>query len=251
MVSQVLYLHDSFRAPLEKVIMGTPPHIIIYSHGFGTRQDDMGLFPDIVRHFPDIQHVTFDYNTVNEAERTLSVPPFSVQARKLEEVVAQVRLNHPEAIIDIIAHSQGCLVVALARLENIRKVIFLAPKVTNDVQKTAARFAERPGSLVNLEGESTLARSDGSITLVGAKFWQELQAVNPGALYNQLGQRVNLTIIRGAQDTIAIGDLKVDSGVHVLTLPGDHSFNGDARAGLSLVIEQAIGMRGSTDEKSI
>lgn len=204
----------------------TSQHVIIYSHGFGTRQDDVGLFPDIARHFPDMRHIMFDYNGVNESGKELTVPPFSVQASKLEGVVAQVQKASPSCTVDIIAHSQGCLVVALAQLENIRKAIFLAPKVTNNVERTAARFAERPGSVVNLEGESTLVRSDGTTTVVGAEFWKELQAVQPEKLFNQFGKRCKLIIIRGAQDTIATGELKVDEGITLLTIDGDHSFNG-------------------------
>lgn len=203
-----------------------PQHVIIYSHGFGTRQDDVGLFPDIARHFPDMRHIMFDYNSVSESGSVLTVPPFSVQANKLEDVVAQVQKASPGCVVDIIAHSQGCLVVALAKLEHIRKVIFLAPKVTNDIEKTAARFAQRPGSVVNLEGESTLVRSDGSTTIVGAEFWRELQAVHPESLFNEFGKRCNLTIIRGAQDTIATGELRVGEGITLLTIDGDHSFNG-------------------------
>lgn len=203
-----------------------PQHVVIYSHGFGTRQDDVGLFPDIARHFPDMRHIMFDYNSVNESGNVLTVPPFSVQARKLEDIVAQVQKASSSCTVDIIAHSQGCLVVALAQLKNIRKVIFLAPKVTNDVERTAARFSQRPGSVVNLNGESMLVRSDSSTTIVGAEFWKELQAVQPEILFNQFGKRCKLTIIRGAQDAIATGELKVDEGISLLTIDGDHSFNG-------------------------
>lgn len=218
-----------------------PQHVVIYSHGFGTRQDDVGLFPDIARHFPDMRHIMFDYNSVNESGTVLTVPPFSAQARKLEDVVAQVQQASPTCVVDIIAHSQGCLVVALAKLKGIRKVIFLAPKVTNDVERTAARFAQRPGSVVNLEGESTLLRTDGSTTIVGADFWKELRAVQPEKLFNELGKRCNLTIIRGAQDTIAVGELKVNEGITMLTIDGDHSFNSARELLIPCIAEVLIG----------
>ena len=49
-------------------------HIVIFSHGFGVRKEDRGLFTAIYRAIPDIKGVMFDYNPINEKSNlTLNV----------------------------------------------------------------------------------------------------------------------------------------------------------------------------------
>jgi hypothetical protein len=49
-------------------------HIVIYSHGFGVRKDDRGLFTDIAATLPSAEHIMFDYNQVDEATVLLRRP---------------------------------------------------------------------------------------------------------------------------------------------------------------------------------
>jgi hypothetical protein len=101
---------------------------IIFSHGFGVRYDDRGLLTEIASAFPQYKAHLFDYNLANETLKTLTVQPLTKQAKILEnEVVSFVNNEAPESIT-LICHSQGCIVAALADLEDspIDKVIFLA-----------------------------------------------------------------------------------------------------------------------------
>ena len=91
--------------------METNKHIIIFSHGFGTRKDDRGLLTDIADGFSETQSILFDYNGVDEKENILTVRPLSQQARMLNEVIGKTRFENENATIDIIGHSQGCLAI--------------------------------------------------------------------------------------------------------------------------------------------
>src|SRR6266567_2438699 len=143
-----------------------PNHIIIYSHGFGVRKDDRGLFTDIAAALPGFEHVMFDYNTVDEAANVLTVAPLDEQAKKLNKVLAETRAANPDAVIDLICHSQGCIAAANAKPAGIRKTIFTAPPPDADIESKIKRWRTRYGTKFTTEGTSYLERKDGSTTIV-------------------------------------------------------------------------------------
>lgn len=55
--------------------------VVVYSHGFGVRKDDRGLFTDIAAALPEAESVMFDYGSWDEEhkEHTLSSYLFSEQ----------------------------------------------------------------------------------------------------------------------------------------------------------------------------
>src|SRR5688572_1203476 len=103
--------------------MTSPKHIVLYSHGFGVRQDDRGLFTAIAQALPNTKHVMFDYCPVNEKANTLTAKPLPDQVQRLRKILNNVRAIHPDAVVDIICHSQGCVVAALLKPRGIRKII--------------------------------------------------------------------------------------------------------------------------------
>ena len=160
-------------------------HIIIFSHGFGTRKDDRGLLTDIAKNLQETDSILFDYNGVNEEENTLTVHPLTEQAKMLTGVIEQARRQNPEAIIDLIGHSQGCLAIALAQPLGIHKTIFITPSLDNDIEHTINMFKDRLGTVINLQAISKLVRKDGTITLVPAEFWMERKKIQHISLYNK------------------------------------------------------------------
>src|SRR6185369_13842555 len=105
----------------------TIPHVIVFSHGFGVRKEDRGLFTAIAKALPDAKSVLFDYNPINEESNTLTAKPLNEQALKLRKVINSARAEFPGAIIDLVCHSQGCVVAGLVKPRGIRKVIMLTP----------------------------------------------------------------------------------------------------------------------------
>jgi hypothetical protein len=108
----------------------TKKHIVIFSHGFGVRYDDLGLLsgPEGLAEAlqaEGIETVLFDYFIINEEKKTLTVRTLSETANMFREVLEKTKQQYPDAIIDVIAHSQGTVNVAIAKPEGVRKVIFL------------------------------------------------------------------------------------------------------------------------------
>lgn len=202
-------------------------HIVVFSHGFGVRQDDRGLFIDIGSTLGGARTVMFDYNEIDEENNVLKVRPFSEQVELLKKVVEEQKKNALDVVVDLVCHSQGCLVAALARLSGIRKTIFIAPPTDMDVERTLVRYRDNPKAEINLGGITKLPRTDGSTTIVPAEYWHEREKQDvPIDLYNKLAGTTELVVIKAKQDH-ALGDMSFDGLVKkviIIELDGDHDF---------------------------
>lgn len=217
-------------------------HIIVYSHGFGVRKDDRGLFSDVAASLPNIEHVMFDYNQVAEAANTLTVASLTDQAKKLQQVVADTQANNPDAVIDLIGHSQGCFVAAIAQPKGIRKAIFTAPPPDADIEDKIRRWKVRYGTQFTTEGTSYLERKDGSTTIVPREYWTSLKNLNAQELYSTFAESTNFTIITATQDEV-LGEVvfgKLSSKIKVIEIATGHNFEGEGRQKLVDVITQEV-----------
>jgi pimeloyl-ACP methyl ester carboxylesterase len=217
-------------------------HIIIYSHGFGVRKDDLGLLTDIAAALPGVESILFDYFAVNESEKTMLICPLSSQAEKLQQVINETRIANPEAIIDLICHSQGTVVAALAKPDGIRKAIMLSPVFDMSLERTLARYRLKPGADINLKGISKIPSSDGLVRIVPKEYWQERLAAKPLAEYNAFVKKTEIIAIKARQDELLpeVNLEGLDSKVKLISLDGNHSFDGSARKPLIAVIKDLL-----------
>ena len=146
-------------------------HIVIFSHGFGTKKDDRGLLSGEhgiaeMIYGLGIETILFDYNDIDEATNTITVKPLRTQVKMLKGVIDKTKEENPGAIVDIIANSQGCLVPASLLPQGIRKTILISPSLNVDNQRMINLFKDHPDTIINLEGVSRLGRKDGTTTIV-------------------------------------------------------------------------------------
>ncbi len=217
-------------------------HIIIYSHGFGVRKDDRGLFTDIAAALPGYEHIMFDYGTFNEADNTLTIPSLYDQADKLKQKIAEVRSQNPNATIDLICHSQGCIVASLIKPEGIRKFIFTGPPATLNVDRMLDLFANRPGSKVNLDGISCLKRADFSTTNVLPEYWKSLENINPIDLYNVVVRIAPTTLINATKDEIidSLDFSGISPEIKIVEIETGHNFENGGREKLISTIQEEL-----------
>ena len=204
----------------------TTPHIVIFSHGFAVRKEDRGLFTAISKALPDMRSVLFDYNPINEQSNTLTAKPLDEQARKLRKVINSTRAEYPGAIIDLVCHSQGCVVAALLKPRGIRKVIMLTPPDDVSEAVLVKQLSARMETAIDVSVRTHLSRSDGSTTVIHPEYWQSLAGVEPVKLYNKLARVTALRIINARQDEI-LGKLNfdgIDPSISFVTLDGGHNF---------------------------
>ncbi|HPT30067.1 MAG TPA: YqiA/YcfP family alpha/beta fold hydrolase [bacterium] len=220
-----------------------PKQVIIYSHGFGVRRDDMGLLTDIAASLPEAKSILFDYFAVDKKEKTMTICPLSAQVQKLNQVIEKAKMDYPGAIIDLIGHSQGTVVAALANPIGIRRAILLAPVFDMNIERTLARYRQKPGAEINMDGTSKLPSGSSGLTkIVPAKYWQERAKDEPIKEYNTLAQRTEVLAIIAKQDQLLPPvDLKeLDPRIKVISLDGDHNFNGAAREPLLKAIKKLL-----------
>lgn len=216
--------------------------IIIYSHGFGVRKDDRGLFKDIASALPDSEHIMFDYNQFDSENNTLIVTPINQQALILFNEVKKAKINNPDAILDLVCHSQGCVVAALANLAGIRKTIFLAPPISFlGAKEKLEQMGERPGTVTE-NGVTSYPRRDGSTTIIKDDYWSSREGIVPVELYNQLAKTIGLTIIRANQDEVLgnadYSDLSYD--INVINIDANHDFTGETRSKLCKLLTEIM-----------
>ncbi|HYH74787.1 MAG TPA: hypothetical protein VD735_02390 [Candidatus Saccharimonadales bacterium] len=203
------------------------PHIIIYSHGFGVRKDDRGLFTAISRAVPDAESIMFHYNPINESSNTLTAKPLNEQVQKLRKVINTARIEHPGATIDIVGHSQGCVVAALLKPRGIRKVIMLTPPDVISEAVLVEQLSSLSETAIDVTARTRLPRADGSTTVIHPEYWQSLAGIEPVALYNRLAKFTTLRIINARNDEV-LGPVNfeaINPGISLVTLDGGHNFD--------------------------
>ncbi|HUS26666.1 MAG TPA: alpha/beta hydrolase [Nevskiaceae bacterium] len=226
-------------------------HFIIFSHGFGVRQDDRGLFTDIAAKLRGIECILFDYNQVDTATNTITVAPLNEQTERLRQVVDAVRTQNPDATIDLIAHSQGCVVAGLANPSGIRRIVLTAPPPKLSAKGMVDRWQERQGIHFDINTTSRIVRQDRTI-LVPPHYWKSLSGIDAQKLYSQLAEHAPTTIIAPTQDEV-LGNVIFDNlSPKITMIPMDtgHNFEGKARRQLAITIAKELGIGQVTNEVS-
>ena len=218
-------------------------HIVLYSHGFGVDKTDRGLFTVIAEAIPEAEHIMFEYDAKDKDDNTI-VETFSNRKSKLIAKYEELRRQNPDAIIDLICHSQGCLVAALAKLKNIRKVIMLTPPIYHeDGDEKREKYLSKP--TVKDLPDKTLAvrRRDGSTTLIKQNYWNDFGVVtNSERLYNTLSEVTELIAIRATEDEILQNNSydDFDKSIRTMDVEGNHSFDNEARPRIAKVVREII-----------
>jgi len=205
----------------------TISHVVIYSHGFGVRKSDRGLFTAISTAMPDLESILFDYNVINKKSNTLTAATFEEQTRKLRKTINAARAEHPGAVIDLVCHGQGCVVAALLKPRGIRKVIMLAPPDDMSPETVAKQLASQTEAAIDSVVTTRIPRADGRTTVIEPEYWRELADIDPVKLYNRLARFTTLRIMNAKEDEL-LGEVAfegIDSSISLVRLQGGHNFD--------------------------
>lgn len=212
---------------------------VIFVHGFGVMKDARGMFTDIANALNEhgSKCVLIDLNTKDE-DGNILLSPFSKQVQILTNAYEDNKGNETF----IIAHSQGCVVTALANLPNIKKTIFLAPPTDNNAEKTISYFKKNPLTSIDLEGTSQLARRDGTFTLVPKEYWTEREQLDIARTYNTYIVQHETIVIKATQDEVISNEAfnELFSNVKVIELEANHDFTDTSRETLVAVCSTLI-----------
>ncbi|MBI2798082.1 hypothetical protein HYX70_02140 [Candidatus Saccharibacteria bacterium] len=213
-------------------------HIILYSHGFGVRKDDRGQFTDIASALPDCEHVMFEYNDFDEDSNTMTTTPIDVQAEMLKGKFNELANNNPDANIDLIYHSQGCVAAALSGIP-ARKTVFITPPQVVSSNR-AKKWKDRQGATVESDGSIIAPRRDGTKTKITPEFISSVRGLGLEKLYNDLSNKTTLYVFIANNDDV-LGKTEFDNlKADIRHLPGDHNFSGDDRAAMVKAVKEII-----------
>lgn len=207
-------------------------HVILYSHGFAVDRHSRGLFTDITASLPGIHHILIDYNTISEAGRLIRVTPIDVGVAILKRAIAAAQQTSSDnGSVDMICHSQGCVIAALASGAGIRRMVLIAPPHEFDEESVRRAFEGRRGVSINMEGDSIFARKDGVTAIVPAEYWPSLQNIHPRQLYAKLARETELHIINALHDELYGPQAAVmhTPGAREYTIDATHNFVHDER----------------------
>lgn len=219
-------------------------HFVIFSHGFGVRKDSLGLFTEIAKSLINCEPIFTDLNDYNENENTLTIRPLPEQVSILKQTIEKVIDSNPGAVVDLVCHSQGCIIAGLSKPLGIRKIILLAPPIDISIKKTMELFGDRYSSKIKFDDVSRFHRRDGSTTLVPKEYWHEREDVNPPELYKQLATISDVTIIKAVGDEmLADNDLSSIEHLNIVSIESDHNFNNSAREKLLGVVLDCIDLK--------
>lgn len=219
-------------------------HYVVYAHGFGVDKTDRSLLSDIAASLPDYEHVLFDFNEIDEANKTITVNPFDEQVRRLQAQLDRLD-DGSEKTIDVVAHSQGCVVaaLALAKSNNVRRVLCLTPPDGVSAERMVKLFGSRPGCRIDLNGISTLQRKDGTRTIIPQAYWPSIADVNAIEAYNRLPDLVeHVTFYIASEDEILRHPnfTQADPRIEITHVDGDHNFKDASRAVITKLIANAL-----------
>jgi hypothetical protein len=223
--------------------MSSSDTVIIFSHGFGIRKDNLGLFTYLSEKFEETGFKTnlFDYYEYNEDTKEVYTIPFSKQAEILQNQIEKVKNLYPGFDIKIVCHSQGSLIPTLIEMSGVTQVIGISPFFLTNKEKVLERYNSRAGSSTDFSKVSRRLHSDGKVTVIPPEYWTERFNIDQFELYNALGSKLDLTLICGDKDGLALEEDKEKvNTAKVITIEGDHDFSGEYKKLLYEVISKII-----------
>ncbi len=204
---------------------------IIFIHGMGVGKYARGMFTEISENllgdekFKDIEPIFTDLNFHNESG-DIVLNTLDKQADIIKKVYEKEKANSE---IILICHSQGCVVATLAGFFECHKIFFLAPPMGNDIDNSIKKMSQRPGTIIDTEGESVFARSDGSKTIIPKEYWEKRKGMDYMECYKNFSDKVGkekIKIVIARQDEVVANDMveKLEEVGEVFHLDTDHNF---------------------------
>jgi hypothetical protein len=213
--------------------------VAIFVHGFGVMKDSRGMFTEIVNALSaeGIESVLVDLN-IKDSLGNITVNTFSKQAELLRKTYTENKENE----VYLVCHSQGCIIAALANLEGTKKTIFLAPPVESDNSKTIEYFKKNLSTKINLDGESILARRDGTMTIVSSEYWREKEKLNLKSLYSDYVSHNKVVVVKASLDEVISNQLtdEVFKTAEIKEIEADHNFTGLSRVALISLLKKLV-----------
>lgn len=210
----------------------TPKAIVLCATGFGmNRYDGSNLFGDIAEKLSDYTVVLVELH--DSLPVGLTVNPLSRQIERFNKLLSDY--SQADIPVVLVGHSMGCLVIS--KSDALRNhTVFLAPAV-RDITKTLKNtLLSREGTSEDADGTMHAKRSDGTTSIVPAKFWQEASLLNIASLYKEATARIQINVVIAGEDQILKAETSDLQSIPFQSITSiswaDHDFSGSGRSTL-------------------
>lgn len=214
---------------------------LVFSHGFGVKKDSRGMFTDIAASFQNYISVMFNYNEIDASTGLVTVAPLRAQSQLLLQQIDNILDKDARADITVIAHSQGCVALALAK-PKLKQAVLLTPPDNVSGKRVENYFSKYPGTTLESDGTIRVPRKDGTITRITKEFFDDIGSINAIKSYVNLAKVTESTIVVAKGDEILrpVDFTALPKSVEILKIDGDHNFTGEYRAGLIETLKTII-----------
>jgi hypothetical protein len=223
---------DSGSYEIEVFDAENPKAIVLCATGFGmNRYDGYHLFGDIAEKLSDYTVVLVELHDISPDG--LTVNPLSRQIVRFNKLLSDY--SRADTPVVLVGHSMGCLAISKSAADG-NHAVFLAPAV-RDISRTLRNtLLSREGTSEDSDGTMHAKRSDGSTSIVPAKFWQEASQLNIAELYEESTTRLTVHVIVAEEDQILkaeTADLQTMPFQSITSIPqADHDFSGSGRSAM-------------------
>lgn len=219
-----LQINNTYTTTVEVTGLDDAEEVVLFSHGFGVGRDARGMFTELVSRLSDrFLCVQFDYARSNENETW--VDSYQDMLWTLMKVIEYVKDNYQPVSVHVVGHSMGCLLAASQSVQ-FHKQVYLAPADEPIAERLLAYFRQNPNTTIDKDGNVTAGRSDGSLTHISKRFFDELAPVIPMDQYAMTNGEI---VVVEAQDDEVITNhsetWEVLGNFSLVSIPGDHDFN--------------------------
>jgi pimeloyl-ACP methyl ester carboxylesterase len=217
--------------------------VVVFSHGFGVTRDSRGMFSELGDVLKDEYLVVrFDYTREMEDGKSRYLNPYSIQKSMLQKVIQHVKDQFDVKEMNLIGHSMGGIIIGLLDPVDVHKVVLVASPISSPYRRMKEYFSRRKGTVIDEKGESRIAKSDGSVSILDKNYWREMKGVNPLERYASLATKTRIYYIRALEDQVVTNQdytlLEANPDIKYMEMHGDHDFSGkDRKAWHDKVVE--------------
>ncbi len=217
-----------------------PKAIVLCTTGFGmNRYDGYNLFGDIAEKLIDYTVVLIELHDISPGG--LTVNPLSVQIERFNKLISGYSTASVPVVL--VGHSMGCLVISKS-VAHGNHAVFLAPAVRDISKILRNTLLRREGTSEDPDGTMHAKRSNGSTSIVPAKFWQEASRLNIASLYKEATARIIINVVIAEQDQLLkkeTADLQNIAFQSITSIPkADHDFSGAKRKAMLEELQKLV-----------
>lgn len=204
-----------------------PKSVIICSHGNGDRRwDGENFFYNVTNQYQRSAFYLVDQNQVIEDGCKLN--DLNIMVQRVQRLIERAKKDYPEVPIIILGHSMGCGVAAKLELDDVEKVIFVAPTAGKEFVKLKRRYGDnitKTGGIVKT--------TDGLNKFISKEYLDSVKSIDWEEEYKKLLNRFSEVYVfeSGAEEIVGeerILHKDMPFKVHKIIHGATHNYHGEA-----------------------